>query len=228
MHKNLLTFADSVPEMGCGGKIIKNHLMRFAEQIRPGNAVLDIAPFLGSTTTFLSCGLSNANNKTSTIYSVDKWELEEKYRAWIKKRGLEIEDLQKEFYKNVSPFMEAGVKIVFYKQDIRSYYYNREPIQLLVDDIGISKDITDHILKTCLPYFIPGQTIIFFMDFYFFEEFKDYESRIYQHDLMAANKGVFKFLERPKNSRTAIFKYLGGEINFIDDKKYYYDFKGAM
>lgn len=226
--EDIKILANKIPEMGNGGRKIKGFLFNAAKEVKQGNAIVDIAPFLGSTTAFLSRGLIDAGNKASRIYAIDKWEIEEKYRVWLKSRHVETTDLQASFVKNLQPFMDAGANIVYFKKNIKDFAYIWEPVQLLIDDIGIDKGITDCILKMFQPYFIPGLTKIFFMDFYFYEDFHDYKSRVYQRDLMNANKKVFEFIEHPKHSRTAIFRYLGGKINFIEGEQYYYDFKGCV
>jgi len=226
---NLLNIANVVPEMGNGGKKIKEELIREAAKVVPGNAIVDIAPFLGSTTVFLSYGLFKSENLESTIYSVDLWDinLNEKYQKWLDCKKLDITDLRQEYNKNIKPFTDEGIRIKPIKSDIRNYNYSGELIQIIVDDSGVDKGMTDHVLKSMSPYFIPGKTIIFFMDYYFFQNYHDFESRLYQHDLMEVNKKVFKFIEHPKNSCTAIYQYLGGEINFIESDKYYYNWEGV-
>jgi hypothetical protein len=220
--------ANCIPEMGNGGRKIKNELMREAKEVLPGNSIFDFAPFIGSTTAFLACGLIEAKNFESVIHSVDKWEMDKKYAVWIKEREIKTDDLQKEHLKNIQPFVNAGVKIESTKSDIRNYTYPGDPVQLLIDDLGVCKSITDSVLKNTIPYMIPGLTIIFFMDYYFYESYHDYKSRVYQRDLMKANKKVFEFIEHPKHSRTAIYRYLGGEVNYIEGEQYYYDWKGCM
>jgi hypothetical protein len=225
---NLLQIANSISEMGNGGKKIKNELMREAKKVLPGNSIFDFAPFLGSTTVFLACGLYESKNFESVIHSVDKWKMDKKYSDWIENHGLKIKNLEQEYLKNIMPFIDIGIKIKSTKCDVRNYNYVDEPVQLLVDDLGVCKSITDHVLKITHPYFIPKKTVIFFMDFFFYEDYHDYTCRVYQRDLMNANKSVFQFIERPLNSRTAIYKYMGGEINYIEGEQYYYDWKGCM
>ncbi len=58
-------------------------------------------------------------------------------------------------------------------------------------------------------------TIVFLMDFYFYES-RAHSEPIYKYQsrFMKRNRKRFEYIERPIGSRCAIFRYLGGEIDY--------------
>ena len=212
---NYLTFAENVPSLGSGGIAVKELLIKHASALSDGDVIIDIGSYLGSTTAFLSAGLLSRNVK-ATIHCYDPWEVDELLRRKMDYyNGLHFnvgDDLLPVFDAYLAPFDE--VNIIRHKQSILDARWHGPKIRLVVDDICIRKDKNDHMMKTFIKYFIPGETIIIRLDYYFYETKSEsvfsYEKRFMEH-----NRDVFEFVQRgPKESRAAVFKYLGGTPDY--------------
>jgi hypothetical protein len=220
--KELITYADKIPELGPGGKSIKDYLIKYAGNVSSGHNIIDIGPYMGSTSSYLSIGVIKSGNDVK-IHAYDLWVLYHDMNKKAKRfNGFKFNDdyhFDKLYDKNVKPFKKY---IKTHKCDCLDIEWQGGRVGLLVDDIGNGKNRTDHIMKTFSPYFITGKTCIFYMDYYYYKEkAKDHPLSLYQRDFMKANKKVFTLIEKPKNSRTAIFRYEGGKINYdVDGDSY--------
>jgi hypothetical protein len=210
--------ASQIPSLGVGGITISRELMEYASKVKQENAIVELGPWLGSATSYLSIGSMFGNN--AIIHSYDMWIASETYRHRAKYRNdlsLQLnEDLQPYFMKNLEGFKN----IVPHKMSIFDINWDGTRVELLIVDMGNGKKHTDQVFEVFKNYFIPGKTIIFLMDYYFYTSRKALAYH-YQKDLMEANYKSFQLYERPRRSRTAIFRYLGGEIRYVRGSSYH-------
>ncbi len=211
MQKNeLISHADKIPSLGNGGKVIRDYLIKYAQAVKPNRSIVEVGSWLGSATGFLCAGsiLGHGN----LIHAYDLWKASPVYVKRAERfhdiKFAVNQDLLPVFLKNTKQFSKY---IVPHKGSIVDACYQGEDIGLAVFDMGQGKLHTDAALRVFEDSFIPGETIIFFMDYYFYETHCD--DRIYRYQLDFANLnekiGTLEFIERPKKSRTAIFRYLG-------------------
>lgn len=223
MYKQI---ADSIPSLGHGGKEISNYLMEAARSLSTGNDIIEIGPWLGSATSYLALGLRYSDNYKSTIHCYDRWLADSVFsNKALTAHGINFElneNILPYFKKNISPF---GINYKTYRGDFRkSEEYEGQSIGLVIDDICSGKPLTDHLFKNYSPYFISGATLIYMMDFYFYET-HDLSCRLYQRDFTEANKKCLHFEGRINNSRTAVFRWIGGELNYLPEEPYNEYFK---
>lgn len=212
---NYVKFAENVPSLGSGGITIKELLLKHASALSDGDVIIDIGSYLGSTTAFLAAGLLSRDIK-ATIHCYDPWEVDEPLRRKMQyHNGLRFnvgDDLLPVFNAYLEPFNK--VQIIRHKQSILDARWHGPKIRLVVDDICSRKDKNDHLMQTFGKYFIPGETIIVRLDYFFYETKPEsvfsYEKRFMEH-----NRKVFEFIQRgPMVSRAAVFKYLGGTPDY--------------
>lgn len=213
--KSALRYADTIQELGYGGKSIKNYLIEYARGVKSGQAIIDIGPYMGSTTAYLAIGVMQSGHDVE-INSFDKFIMYPDMRRKANDfNGIEFKDNECfiDLYKyNIKPFDEY---VFVRKCDCLDIEWNGGEVGLLVDDISNGKDRTDHLFKTFSQSFIKNETFIFLMDYYYHESFKNkFRYCKYANDFMVKNSSVFQFVKRIEGSRTAIFKYKGGEINY--------------
>lgn len=224
-------YANLIPELGNGGKKIASNLINAAKNIKDGLNIIDIAPFLGSTTAYLELGLIENEKKKTKIYAIDRWLIDAEY---YKKTRNKINfpqdcDIQPMYIENMKPFTDIYPNINMFKLDLLQFNYSdvsKKSIGLVIDDICSPKQLTDHMFKTLIPYCIPGETLFYFMDFYWFRDRPLELHRQYQCDMMKINHKSFKFIEAIPNSKTAVYLYLGDNIKYLENKKYDFDLKG--
>lgn len=212
----LIKHADSIPDLGAGGKTVKDHLMFYAEKVKSNRHIIDIAPCFGSTTAYISCGvLQNKNHDSITVHSFDMWKLQnDEYRKKAKKYcSVDLktdDDFYNEYLKNIKPFGKTNI----YRGDILKQKWNSDnKIGLFIDDIGCDYETTKKIFKIFIDAFIPGETIIFFMDMYFCDSHKGKQFN-YQINLVKQNPECFEFIEKVSGSKCAIVRFLNKNINF--------------
>lgn len=210
--------ADSIPDLGYGGKTYADDLMARAYVTKPDRIILELAPYIGSASAYICLGLTqNPNKDKIKLHTYDLWEIDKEYmRKAEKYNGLKwtAKDNMLDIYmENLKPF--KGIDIIPHKQDVfKLEYWNPESkIAMFIDDIGAAKWSTDFKFKLFSPAFIPDETIIFMADYYFCESHPAKEFQ-YQQKFFNANKNVFEFIKKVPGSKCAIFKYLGGEINY--------------
>ena len=208
---DLRTLADSIPDLGHGGRRIADTLIRLAGAVRSDRAIVDIGPYLGSTTAYLALG-----SRGVPIHAYDTWDaticdLRAKARRY---HGQELpDDLLPLFLKNVMPWIS---RIHQHKGDLFDARYDEvRDIGLLVDDIGCDERYTRAKLATFGPHLAPGARLVL-MDFYWFES-KAGPDFDYQRRLVKANPQAFRFLER--DGMAAVFEWTPAEIKYPEASK---------
>lgn len=214
---NLRHYIDLIPSLGHGGKSIGNFLIDSAMNSRDYTDIIDLGPWLGSTTAHLAYGVTLSEKKKDIrIISYDRWIATQTYKKRAKvHHDIEYEldqDLLPIFKENIAPFK----KMVKPKQGdiIECKYKSDRSVELLIDDCCTGKDYHDHMMKTFSPYFVAGKTILVLMDYCFYEKKPDAGYLHYQKDFMNENKTVFMPLFKIRGSMAAVFRYMGGEISY--------------
>jgi len=214
MKGSLLKYADRIPELGHGGKTIKDYLIQSAKRVREGEFIIDIAPFLGSTTMYLAEGIRQSG-KDVKIYAYDRWIADDKMDIKLNRKlkgsypeGYDFKHLYWEYVK------EAWEYIIPTQIHVLDIAWKLGKIGLYVDDIGVGKKRVDYLMKIFSPYFVPDHTVLYILDYYQHITREHMPHMKYQKDFFEANHKVFKFIERCKGSVTAKLLYLGGKINY--------------
>lgn len=206
-----MNYARGIPDLGYGGRTVGDQLMRYASDVREG-AIVELGPWLGSVTGFLCLAVKHSGADVP-IHVFDKWHVNDHYKTRaMQYHGIEIEgpdDLVDIYKENIAPF---GVDVHMHRGSIYKAEWDGSPISLYINDAGSMKRPTDHTFQLFSPSFIPGVTIVFMMDMFFFST--NEEGFRYQKDFMNRNKSVFQFISHPPRSMCGIYRYLGGEIDY--------------
>lgn len=218
--QKLITHADKIPDLGYGGKTVKDDLMHYSSKVKSDRNIIDIAPCFGSTTAYISCGLlQNKNRDSIKVNSFDLWKLQnDEYRYKAKKYCGYNLDSDEDFYytylKNIEPYFFINIQVIR-KNILNVIWQPRDKIGLFINDIGASKEYTDKIFQIFSPAFVPDETILFMMDYYFYESKHHTEKQyLYQKKFMEKNNNVFEFIKKVPGSKCSIWIYKGGEINY--------------
>ena len=201
---NLRKHADSIPELGGGGRTCGDRLIELAAAVPSGQAIVEIGPWLGSASAYLALGMMHGKYGVS-LYAFDTWQIDE---HWQRKARIHNEidfqigtDLEMIWQLNMEPF---PVKCFSCKGDVHRAKWNGEPIGLLVDDISNTKSLINSTMRIFGPSIIPGAKVVL-MDWQFFLG--------PQEEFMRNNCDAFAYEEcLPRPSMAAIFRRLEGEI----------------
>ena len=74
----LKKIAGSIPDLGRGGASVKNELTLAAFAVKNNRIIIDIAPYMGSTTAYIGLGAYMSGNNVK-IYSYDLWIADKHY-----------------------------------------------------------------------------------------------------------------------------------------------------
>jgi len=202
---SLRDLADSIPELGHGGRVIEDTLIRFAGLVHPSEVIVDIGPYLGSTTAYLALGAQPG----VTIHAFDTWDadicdLRAKSRYYHK---TELpQDLRPLFLANLAPF---AARVVTHQGDVRKVTWAGPLIGLFVDDIGVDRHYVEAKMRAFSSHFAPGAVLVL-MDYYWHET-KRGEAFDYQRRFVERNAHAFRFLERA-GAIAAVFEWEGGAL----------------
>jgi hypothetical protein len=202
----LRALARAIPAAGIGGSNIGDRLTALAREVRPPQVIVDIGPYLGSTTAFLALGCRAGVE----IHAFDTWDARlAKMRGKAARHGVQLpDDFLPLYLANVQPF---GVKVVPHREDVRELRWPGPEIGLLVDDIGTSAEATLHKFRAFGPWLAVGARLVL-MDFYWFENKHHRDPRFRaQQRIAEANPQSLRFVERAGRI-TAIYEWLGGRV----------------
>lgn len=195
-------YARRFPHMG--GVKVGPELRQAASRVEPGRAIVEVGTWLGAGTAYLALGAPQG----IPIHCYDRFRVRsaesEKARAF----GVELpEDADSLPWvkKALKPF---GAKIVWHQGELIGAIYGGPPIALYVDDANKRPDAWRAAVLTFKPFFIPGVTVLFLMDFYFYERMGSaYEA---QPNYMRKHRAEFELLaDHVGATSCAVFRYLG-------------------
>lgn len=161
---DLRKLADAIPDLGHGGRELADLLIEAAARVPRGQSIVDIGPYLGSTTAYLALGARPG----VVIHAYDTWDagicgMREKARRY---HGLDLpDDFLPLFERNLRPF---GRTILVHVGDVRGATWGGAPIGLLVDDIGVDAEYTAAKMAAFGPSLVPGATLVL-CDYYWHE-----------------------------------------------------------
>jgi hypothetical protein len=225
--KQSLNKAKEIPSLGCGGRSIGGYLYNAAKSLDYDCSIVEVGPWLGSATAFLVLGAQQSKCNIS-LYCYDKWIADEIYRSRAKRfHGLDFqknEDILPYFLNNIEQFGRPIPNIL--RGDFKDVkFYSGKKIGIAVMDAGCQIETNNNFMKVFSNHFIPNSTLVLMMDYYFYER-KDNAYKT-QYLMMKKNKDRFKFLWRIGKSKTAAFKYLGGEVRYLNENDYQGDSNGS-
>jgi len=202
---DLIKLANRIPCMV--NQETKDLLRLYASQIKLNRTIVEVGVWLGACTTQIALGLKD-NSKINTIHVYDRFKArapEVKKAEWQQVVLYEGEHTRYMFKGFLEPF---GVNIKINVGNIKIAKYKGGKIGLFIDDASKAKGSFDHAVKTFFKYFVSHETILFLMDYYYFEKTGS-ASHKYQFDWMQEHKNEFEFIRRIPGCSVAIFLYKG-------------------
>lgn len=101
-------------------------------------------------------------------------------------------------------------KIITHKNDLLEVEWSNGPIGLYIDDANKSPRLFNHAMKAFGPNFVPGETIIVFMDYQYYDKNDSILNRKRlrcQPDFVESNKRSFKKIADFDKTSGVAFKY---------------------
>lgn len=137
-----------------------------AEQFEGWGAVVDLGPWLGSSSACLAEGLKRRGSDAK-IHSFDLFQWEPAYMEPVAPTGLsQGADFQPVFERETaaySPWISPR------KQDLTNFSWDGGPIEILFVDAAKSWELTNAIFRGFGPFLEPGRTRVVLQDFRYYE-----------------------------------------------------------
>ena len=192
-----------------GGTGIGGFLQEAAIHARQTTNIIEIGAWLGAGTAQLALGaLKRINPQTIQIHTYDKFTAS---RPEVEKAALKNvmlvagEDTLPKVKKFLSGFDPL---IQFHKINLmNSKYPEKKPISVYVDDAAKTPELFTHMLRTFSPYWIPGETVLVFMDFRYWRRFPDKPDFKYQQFIVDNYPDSFRLLQTFERKAGVAFKY---------------------
>lgn len=196
-----------------GGREIADHLRKAAADVRPGHCIVEVGAWLGAGTAQLAYGARSAT-PTPTIHVFDKFKASKTEVVKAANGGLPLKKGQNTQFIVEDHLRNFGVPIEFHRGNIEDIHWQNGPIGLYVDDAAKAPSDFSHILKTFGPSWVPGVTVLFFMDYSYWKLYAETDParakrlRV-QHDFMSGHRENFSVIDEGPiaDTTTAIFRY---------------------
>lgn len=207
--KELEAYAATIPSKG--GTKLGPRLRKIVASLPDNTAIVEVGTWLGAGTAQLALGVLESKKQIS-IHCYDNWQATkiEAQKAHDKSNGtLEItagQDTLPVVKRYLEPF--SAVPIHFHKGNIiNAHWAAKQNIGLYIDDAAKKARTFRHMLRTFGPYWVPGETTLVLMDYWYFQKKADSSFR-FQHDWMTQRAQHFSYVEeRIEGGSTAILKY---------------------
>lgn len=201
--------ADRIPSMG--GRKISHVLREVAVEAATNTAIVEVGCWLGAGTAQLALGTRDREDPDSVVlHCYDRWTASPTEVKKAAQVGVAIEegaDTLPFVKEALAPF---GVQIQFHKGDLFNATWEDRPISVFVDDASKLPRLFHHALFTFGPHWIPGETVVVFMDFHIWKKTQSDNHRCQQR-FVEANSECFEVIEyrgRKLTSTFAMFRYL--------------------
>ena len=179
-------------------------LRKLARDAPAGTSVVQVGCWLGAGTAQLALGIRERRDAGDVrLHCYDQWQAShaDVKRAASRSVNLSVgEDLLPRVRRTLEPFK---IPIRFHKGELDESGWRAGPISVYVDDTSEAPDLFYHLLRTFGSSWVPGETVIVFMDF---------ESRkktaaadhTFRHHVVESNRQCFEPLESKGH---AVFLY---------------------
>lgn len=206
MEKVLKKIAGSIPSQG--GREIGDYISECASLVSDGDNIVEVGSWLGAGTAQACLGIRKGGKKVK-LHVYDRFQAGATEVKKAKKQGVNLKSKQ-----NTLPLVKDYIRpfecnVNFYKTSIQGIKkFDHGLIGLYIDDASKRDYNFNHVMKVFKPNFIPGQTIVILMDYFYFEKKPD-QGLDYQFKYMQDNDS-FEFIKRliPDKSPAA-FLYKG-------------------
>ena len=196
--------ADRIPSMG--GKEIGPLLRDLASHAPADTSIVEVGAWLGAGTAQLALGIRDRRRPWDVaLHCYDRWQAN---RSEVDKasgfgvRLALLEDTLPRVRRTLEPF---GVPVEYHKGELLESGWKNGPISVYVDDASKMPETFIHALRTFGPWWVPGTTLVVFMDYDYWKASGAAEHRC-QKMFVESNGNCFERLERFDPGH-AVFRY---------------------
>jgi hypothetical protein len=164
---------EKIPSMG--GRQLGDDFDKYVCAMPNGLSIVEMGAWLGAGTAQIALAMYKHEKNLSTLYCCDLFFAHGKEADKAKNQGVNLESHQdtlpviKDHLKELSKY----VKIEFHKGNVSTYKHAGEKIGIFILDCTKKNPSFTNLITRMEKHFIKGQTIVFFMDYYYFKKTKD-------------------------------------------------------
>ena len=201
--------ADRIPSMG--GREMGPEYNAAISVMDNGLTVVEVGSWLGAGTAQLALAMFEHGKDKSVLHVYDRWKANGSEVKKAKRQGIKIkngEDTLPIVRKLLVKFIKR-VKIGFHRCNIKDIKYSGGDIGVFVIDAGKREGAFDTVIEKFEPYFVPGKTICFFMDYYYYLH-KEMPGLEFQQEYIEGS-GKYKEIGKKEELSCSVQIYTGGE-----------------
>jgi hypothetical protein len=188
---------------------VDSYLYNITKELENGGAVVECGSWLGGSIAPVAQALSELDSQIE-IHCYDRWRANSIEVSKAAEQGVTISEGQdllplfKEYvddiYSNITP----------HKIDLLKAIWSGDQISLFIDDASKNPRVFNSVMKMFGPNFIPGETIIVFMDYQTYNKTTSVikkKLRRCQRDFIEANSDSFEQIADLDDSSGVVFRY---------------------
>jgi len=179
---------DRIPSQG--GRQLGEDFDKYVSLMDNGLSIVEMGAWLGAGTAQIAYSMQKYGKDKSTLYCIDSFLVHGRELEKAKNQGLMVKHHQDtlSIVKNYLSELSENVNIEFHKMNVMTYKHTGEKIGVYVLDCA-KKDPTFTTLITKMEkYFIPGKTIVFFMDYYYYKKTKSDSNKAQERYVKKSHK----------------------------------------
>jgi hypothetical protein len=180
-----------------GGTKIGPWLSKYAKQVEPELAIVELGTWLGAGTYHLGQG-------SATVYSYDRFRVLRLSEIRIaRKYGVPLR-----LFQNTLPLVQssiAGLPVKLVRANLRTVEWQGPKIGLFVDDASKRKAVWEHTMNVFKPHLVPG-CFLFLMDYFMYEKRASFDA---QKRYMEGCREFDLVESRLGGTSCALFRYVG-------------------
>lgn len=207
LTNEMIQAANIIPSMG--GREIGPRISAYVSAMKNGLNIIEIGSWLGAGTAQIMTAMIEHDKLLSVLHVYDRFRATGSEIKKAKKCGVKLKpamDTLPMVKRNLAPFLKS-VNAEFYKGNAAEIKYNGVDIGIFVIDAAKRKGSFIPVIKEFEKHFIPGETICFFMDYYYYihrpDEGFDFQDRYIR------KSGKYTELEKHENLSCSIQRYDG-------------------
>ena len=198
-----------VPSMN--SRNVNEYLCEIGRAWRGMGVAVECGCWLGGGTVCLATGLRQARYDRP-LYCYDSWQASGRQVDKARAAGVEVsegEDILPIFQRNLK---SLGVEVIACKGKIQNAHWTDGPIEVFILDAAKRYKAFFKTLSVFGPAWIPGVTIVGFMDLYHYQKVKRPYNYffIHQHEFMVRESHCFSLMREFRGDEPAFYRYLGG------------------
>lgn len=197
-----------IPSMGA--QAVGADLREYAKQVSGEKAIAELGVWLGAGTAYLAEG---AKVSGSHVHAYDRFDARKSQRKKASKLGWKIKGDTLPLVQSSIDALGLSEYVTLHKCSICSEEWTYGPIGVFVLDTCKGFESFSRVIDMYAPYFVPGETVVVLMDFWYSVRDSEKKSHMNQYNWIEERRDSFRDIQfEMADHSSASFLYLGGDL----------------